>query len=126
MLIESRRRSDPRPRVSVTHPSSIYQVRIAFNTALVKRLAMEAWEYVAIDHDETKRCLTFILSKATYKRTDAHKLLREGGEKMTANRGRVLFAAKSAFSFLPAGVYFPTCRKGAFVLDYAARTLPPK
>ena len=115
-LIAARRgKGNPIPSVRVTRAPSGHQVRIAFNAALVKKVALG--EYVAIDHDAKRRRLTFVACKAIYDGTLAHKVLPDGGNKGTP--ARVVYVPRSLFAFLPAGPYVPTCRKGSFFIEYA-------
>jgi hypothetical protein len=82
----------------------------------VQKIALAAHGHVAIDHDEINERLKFIPCGATYRGTQPHKLLFDGGKTTVA---RMVSIASSALPFLPAGTYEPQMARNGKTFDIA-------
>jgi hypothetical protein len=114
-IIAAKRGRSPEPRISVTGRPDSIQVRVAFNPAVVEKMGLSDFGFVALDHDEPKRRLRFIPSAATYSGAAAHRLLSDGGK---ATASRILLVPTKAIPFLPKGHYTPHFRGKVFEIFY--------
>ncbi len=82
------------------------QARIAFSASLARLVGLGEFEYIALDHDERARTLTFHpCKKQTFHGGSAYKLVRDGGDRGGKKRvdGRATYVRKTALTFLPDG-----------------------